>query len=541
MDRKSKIFAFSPFPIIRLKDEGGSSYESIDGRISEETKIRCIKDPLCSWSWFEDDCFCERNPCDTLYCYPDQNKSDEICACSMLLCDWNGTADGCYKFKATDGKMVCLCKDSFSYALYHPPRSRGPCNPNEKDCKPPFEMEFGTEDFNETLDQLNTTPEIEFLLKKLKFSMSDDAKDVERFYVPSTSVLNNYGMPFDNMILSCHYGPYDCDLDFATLYSSTYGKCYMFNYIGDGSDKNRTVKMATQAGRDHGLILYMQARKQDSLPLLTRNLGLRIYIHNPRSIPTLTEESIDVRPGDLTSIDISYREIHRLGNPWGECVSTENALDNNNTGLHYSQAECERRCINMEIYKRCKCYHPYLIPATLTPDRGPICNTSTTEDVQFLDRCFISVVTANDRGEITCDCPPACKEYQYDLINSASRLNPDFFRLLKKAKTLSTKGGKPSVINSDAEFSLIGVQIFYNSFFVTHVNETAIYSHSVAIKRNFFQWESLIANIGGNMGLFLGLSIVTILEVLEFFTEMITKLITGKRDSTRNKAIVINF
>lgn len=107
--------------------------------ISEETKIRCIKDPLCSWSWFDDDCYCERNPCDTLYCYPDQNTSDNICACSMLLCDWNGTEEGCYKFQAADGSMTCLCKDSFRYSLYKQPQNKKRlCSSNEEDCRPPF-------------------------------------------------------------------------------------------------------------------------------------------------------------------------------------------------------------------------------------------------------------------------------------------------------------------------------------------------------------------------------------------------------------------
>ncbi|GIY29735.1 hypothetical protein CDAR_170721 [Caerostris darwini] len=56
------------------------------------------------------------------------------------------------------------------------------------------------------------------------------------------------------------------------------------------------------------------------------------------------------------------------------------------------------------------------------------------------------------------------------------------------------------------------------------------------------KWESLIANIGGNMGLFLGLSLVTIVEVLEFMMEMITRLISPKNaDPYKSKINVQTF
>ncbi|CAL1291901.1 unnamed protein product [Larinioides sclopetarius] len=302
----------------------------------------------------------------------------------------------------------------------------------------------------------------------------------------------------------------------------------MFNYVGDYNDKDTPVKVAKQPGRMHGLQLYLQARKQDTLPLLSKDLGVRIVVHDPRSIPIATEKGVDIRPGDMASISLEYVEINRLAQPWGICAEDGQVLSNNFSGNPYVQSECESFCINEEIFRRCHCYHPRYLSAIVEPRPKVIC---ATNDTTSTDSCFLSVVHDTDNGTVDCNCPPACREKTYQLTTSASQLNPDFFRLIKKAKTLRTQDGKASVTNSDIDFSLMGVQIFYNSFFVSHVNETAIYS-----------WESLIANIGGNMGLFLGLSLVTIVEVVEFIMDLVKRVITPKStEAFKSKINVQNF
>ncbi|GFY11094.1 hypothetical protein TNCV_4470801 [Trichonephila clavipes] len=49
------------------------------------------------------------------------------------------------------------------------------------------------------------------------------------------------------------------------------------------------------------------------------------------------------------------------------------------------------------------------------------------------------------------DLTPSDREKYYELTTSASQLNEDFFLLLKKAKTLTMKNGKASVMNSGDE------------------------------------------------------------------------------------------
>ncbi|XP_054724246.1 degenerin mec-4-like [Uloborus diversus] len=194
----------------------------------------------------------------------------------------------------------------------------------------------------------------------------------------------------------------------------------------------------------------MQALKTDSLPLLTRELGIRVVVHDPRSIPIAAEDGVDVRPGDMTSIKLDYVEIHRLGKPWGVCAKDGEVLSYNYSRDPYSQNDCERACVNNEIFRRCHCYHPRFIRSTIIPRRGFICPTNGTAGAE-IDDCFVEVMTDNDAGKIDCSCPPACREKDYDIVLSSSKLNSDFFQLVKKSRSLTMKNGTPSVISTDSE------------------------------------------------------------------------------------------
>ncbi|CAL1275787.1 unnamed protein product [Larinioides sclopetarius] len=57
--------------------------------------------------------------------------------------------------------------------------------------------------------------------------------------------------------------------------------------------------------------------------------------------------------------------------------------------------------------------------------------------------------------------------------------------------------------------SMVGVKVYYNTFQVSNSNEVASYS-----------WETLMANIGGNLGFFMGLTLVTFLEIAEFIWDI---------------------
>lgn len=47
----------------------------------------------------------------------------------------------------------------------------------------------------------------------------------------------------------------------------------------------------------------------------------------------------------------------------------------------------------------------------------------------------------------------------------------------------------------------------------------------------YAQWETLIANIGGNLGFFMGLTLVTFLEIFEFFWDVMCAMCKPAEDN----------
>lgn len=69
-----------------------------------------------------------------------------------------------------------------------------------------------------------------------------------------------------------------------------------------------------------GLELYLKNPRSNSIPLLSKQHGARIVVHDPRSLPFASEKGIDIRAGDMASIMLQYKETNRLGPPWGDCA-----------------------------------------------------------------------------------------------------------------------------------------------------------------------------------------------------------------------------
>lgn len=52
-------------------------------------------------------------------------------------------------------------------------------------------------------------------------------------------------------------------------------------------------------------------------------MGARVVIHPPYQLPHVSEFGMNLRPLDMTAIEVSMSTMTRLGTPWGNCVSYE--------------------------------------------------------------------------------------------------------------------------------------------------------------------------------------------------------------------------
>ncbi|GFY56240.1 degenerin-like protein unc-105 [Trichonephila inaurata madagascariensis] len=260
----------------------------------------------------------------------------------------------------------------------------------------------------------------------------------------------------------------------------------------------------------------------------------------------------------MTAVELSLSETQRLGEPWGNCEEEGKTMYN---GDPYSILGCEKYCGYKHMTERCNCTMRHFLRGSVLNRLTapyPFCNitddnmsknrilfplisvlteiptvymfissksnltsallakkngrrnlfnhTSNFKDLKnYSDRNVLSR-TARTLKEFECNCKPPCRETVYSYTVTSSELNENYYKTVKAIRTLTLDAeGKKKYMNySDAKL-MIGVKVYYNTFQVSRYNEVASYS-----------WETLVANIGGNLGFFMGLTLVTFLEITEF-------------------------
>ncbi|GIX92069.1 degenerin-like protein unc-105 [Caerostris darwini] len=422
----------------------------------------CYENPLCEWSWFQEKCKCVTNPCLTEFCLT-QNSSH--CSCSPFFCNSpSRKVEGCKM--ALEDQQICQCRE-------RPAEDSWVSNLTQGNIK----------------ELLATIPnkDIRQLIQLIKQSKTYDLVDIEEALMPSTKELYEHGVTFDSLVAACSFEGMHCHREnFTVLYDPTFGKCYMFNYVGS-------------------LQLLLRVTDHRALHLLRREIGARIVVHDPQILPFVSEYGVNVRPRDMTAVELSLSTRQRLGSPWGSCEKETRRLFN---GDPYTLLGCEKYCGYKHMTTQCNCTKRHFMRGTILSKFSSsfhLCNF--TDEAQR--ECAYRVSQNIERLE-ECGCRPPCKEAIYSYTVTASELNENYYRTVKAIRTLSLdSAGKKKYMNYSDVKSMVGVKVYYNTFQVSKHNEVASYS-----------WETLMANIGGNLGFFMGLTLVTFLEITEFIWDI---------------------
>ncbi|GIY72669.1 amiloride-sensitive sodium channel subunit beta [Caerostris extrusa] len=142
---------------------------------------------------------------------------------------------------------------------------------------------FPEEDIQGLLDSI---PEenVKNVIQIIKRSKTYDLVDVEEALMPSIYELYNYGVTFDSLVTS----------NFTVLYHPNYGKCYMFNYVGNEHSEVEEPIEIDRYGSTSGLQLLLRVSDSDAFDLLRREVGARIVIHDPHMLPFVAEYGVNV-------------------------------------------------------------------------------------------------------------------------------------------------------------------------------------------------------------------------------------------------------
>ena len=274
------------------------------------------------------------------------------------------------------------------------------------------------------------------------------------------------------ILTSCRFVGEDCSNDFTPV-STVGGVCYTFN--GPSASSPRTVR---GTGIRKGL--QLQLSPSDQLFTLTDDYGFRIVIHNPDEPPRPEAEGIAVALKSTTYIGM--RQITSIDKTRFSDGFRCRGESYQNTGQNlsfpgyssYSPLLCQSDCFYSFLARRCNCTEDEKL---YTPVRQPY---SQLQKCKFSDVCceYQAFRDVDD----SCDCPPKCETVRHTTTVSSSTNSLD----------------------------LVNVNVYYESL-ITETRET---------EDSYSAW-SLISDIGGNTGLFLGLTLLSGVELLMLVMELI--------------------
>ncbi|RUS91580.1 hypothetical protein EGW08_000695 [Elysia chlorotica] len=291
--------------------------------------------------------------------------------------------------------------------------------------------------------------------------------------------------------------------NFTANFNVQHGNCYTF-----ASRQNEKEWSIFQAGPQHGLTLELDIQYNEYLTS-SPEAGVKVIIHDNGEVPFSENRGVVVSTGVHTNIGIRKTEIKRLPAPYGDCIPNENSTSIitdlvPEKKLSYSLHACLKNCFQEYVYQECSCCDPsyacvgeaFQLSTGNSGSGGEnqYCNTSMPDTAQCVDNVMLKIANQT--------CPPSCEESAYTTTVSSAKWPT--FRYWKAALYDQTASDGLSEQRERAENSFLKLSVYLDCLAVEKVESQPAYS-----------WNRLLGEIGGQLGLLLGFSILTAVEILE--------------------------
>ncbi|XP_035285531.1 acid-sensing ion channel 1C isoform X10 [Anguilla rostrata] len=337
-------------------------------------------------------------------------------------------------------------------------------------------------DFDEYLTQLGQPPEKEKFLPSKTFNMLE--------FVQRTS--HN----IEDMLLDCKYRGQECRAEnFTTIYTR-YGKCYTFNSGKDGNPLLTTLK----GGTGNGLEIMLDIQQDEYLPVwgetdeTSYEAGIKVQIHSQDEPPFIDQLGFGVAPGFQTFVSCQQQLLQYLPPPWGDCKSA--AIDSEFFST-YSITACRIDCETRYLVENCNCRMVHM------PGTSTVC---TPEQYKDCADPALDFLVEKDNDYCVCETPCNMTRYgkELSMVKIPSKAS---------AKYLAKKFNKTE--------QYIGENILVLDIFFEALNYEKIE------QKKAYEIAGLLGDIGGQMGLFIGASVLTILEIFDYLYEVFKDKLLG--------------
>jgi hypothetical protein len=396
-----------------------------------------------------------------------------------------------------------------------------PFNPNRSSAL--FEHVSSTYNFNNSLQQVNETNAYNVIKKFLAYSKLESSSNP--LYSPNRK---SYGFYIDEMLVSCNaFGTLCSSSNFVFLQSYDYGNCYTFN-----SGFNSTKITTSSDGPGNSIEIELFSGDPNDVSYSYKN-GFYVVVHNQSYTPIMDNEGVYVKAGEETNIGIERNFYYKLSNPFSNCVQDPTSVRSSTSELYqliltnigeklYRQKFCFKLCYQIAVVNKCSCYD------------AAYANTNKTNR---------NILACHDTGKLSCKeavsqnfsttgwntlcldkCPIECTKVNYKTnIHSASYPSVSYIPYLLAQSSFTSKYSTSTQYSSEFK-DIISKSIAKINIFYSDISYTAYTENETT------NTETLFGNIGGALGLFIGISFLSLAELFEIFFEIIRIIYQHKKN-----------
>uniref|UniRef100_H0XKA0 Acid sensing ion channel subunit 3 n=1 Tax=Otolemur garnettii TaxID=30611 RepID=H0XKA0_OTOGA len=321
------------------------------------------------------------------------------------------------------------------------------------------------------------------------------------------------GHALEDMLLDCSYRGQPCGPENFTTIFTRMGQCYTFNSGIDGAELLTTTK----GGAGNGLEVMLDVQQEEYLPMwrdMEENLfevGIRVQIHSQEEPPLIDQLGFGVAPGYQTFVSCQQQQLRFLPPPWGDCSSVSldpdfepepsDPLGHPSTSIRpsppYTLTGCRLVCETRYVARKCGCRMMHM-PAS---GGAPVCSPQQHKN------CASTALGAVQRKDV-CACPNPCASTRY-----AKELSMVRIPSRAASRYLARKFNRSEAY---IEENVLVLDIFFEAL-----------NYETVEQKKAYEMSALLGDIGGQMGLFIGASLLTILEILDYLCEVFRDRVLG--------------
>ncbi|XP_075157996.1 pickpocket 28 [Haematobia irritans] len=346
------------------------------------------------------------------------------------------------------------------------------------------------------------------------------------------AILVEVAQPCDQMLLYCRYGSRmeNCSNIFNTMLTDD-GLCCTFNALDakflllNYSEENTIMPVSESqyvpidwtpekgypeklpplyyprisggAGSRMGLTVILNVSSAEYYCSKSKCLGFKVLVHNPAELPKISNYGFFMTPGREARVPIEPIYQNALPSIRGIKKDVRRCLFSDEGDLvyyrTYSRKNCELECEAQILMKKCSCilyYLPRIDPnvAICGPNDNK-CTTQVQSDIE------------SSNTSASCDtCLPGCFELNYQTTLTSSTMVKE---------NVHTANNFP-------------IDIFERAHNITDLSIMHFYFVSNTFrgttKSEMFGFTEFLSNTGGLLGLFMGFSIFSLIEIIYYIT-----------------------